>query len=311
MDKDLAVAAIDCGTNSTRLLISDFSGNTKVRLSEITRLGQGVDSSGLLDQRAINRTIDVIKKYKKIMDENNVSSFRITATSAARDASNRDDFFNPVKELLSKPPELLSGEEEGQLSFLGATAGIDNNLAPFVVVDLGGGSTEFVMETTTGKKHEFEAVSTDMGCVRITERFLHTDPPSEQELHLAFEEINFQLENVVKILPGIKSVRTLVGVAGTITTLAAINLKLDSYDPNLTHHYRLLKKDIKAIFQNMISQNRDQRSKISGLEDQRADIIIGGTAILIALMDYFGFDSCLVSESDILDGLVMSQLKDI
>src|SRR5215210_57797 len=229
------VAAVDCGTNSTRLLVTDGQGAPRARLMRITRLGQGVDASGELAPEAVDRTIEVLREYRRVMDEHGVERVRMTATSAARDAANRDVFFTRATEVVGAAPELLSGEDEARLSFLGATAELDPAEGPFLVVDIGGGSTEFAVGTTRPEG----VLSVDMGCVRITEKFLHRDPPAPEELSQALSVARDYLDDVARDVPAVLDARRFVGLAGTVTTVAAVELGLASYDPERVHHFVL------------------------------------------------------------------------
>ena len=220
-----ALAAIDCGTNSTRLLIVD-DGRTVERLMRITRLGQGVDATGRLAPEAIERTTSVLAEYREVMDQHGVERVRMTATSAARDADNREDFFVAAEHAVGVRPELLSGLEEGRLSFAGATAELDPADGPFLVVDIGGGSTEFAVGT-----EECEgAMSIDIGCVRLTEKFLDHDPPRADELSACLSVVQTYLDDVARDLPAAPAAQTFVGLAGTVSTVAAVELGLAEYD---------------------------------------------------------------------------------
>ena len=301
----MRIAAIDCGTNSTRLLVRDEADpRPLVRRMQITRLGEGVDASRRLDPTAIERTVAVLREYRAVMDELGVSSFRATATSAARDAGNREEFFAAAESALGSPPELLEGTEEGRLSFLGATAELDAVDGPFLVVDIGGGSTEFVLGTgePTG------VASIDVGCVRLTEQFLRSDPPTAEELSQAISVVRAHLDDVKRELPGAKEARRLLGLAGTVTTVAAVEIGLPNYDAERIHHFVLTRDAAEDVFRTLATERRADRIHNPGLEEGRADVIVGGAAILVAVMRHFGFDELLVSEADILDGLVMSQL---
>jgi exopolyphosphatase/guanosine-5'-triphosphate,3'-diphosphate pyrophosphatase len=301
---DAPVAAVDCGTNSTRLLVSDARGTTLERLMRITRLGQGVDAAGALVDEAVDRTLTVLREYREIMDRHGVDRVRITATSAARDADNRDEFLSAAEKVVGARPELLSGDDEARLSFLGATADLDAADGPFLVVDIGGGSTEFAVGTT-----EPEGVmSVDIGCVRLTEKYLHHDPPAPEELSQAISVVRDYLDDVAREVPGSSDARTLVGLAGTITTVAAVEMGLPSYDRERIHHFRLTRAAAEDVFRTLATETRAQRVHNPGLEEARADVIVGGTAILVAIMRAFEHDECLVSEADILDGLVRSLL---
>jgi exopolyphosphatase/guanosine-5'-triphosphate,3'-diphosphate pyrophosphatase len=297
------LAGIDCGTNSTRLLVADETGRTVERLMRITRLGQGVDATGRLAEEAIARTVAVLEEYRQVLDQHGVERVRMTATSAARDASNRDAFFSAATTAVGATPELLGGDEEARLSFLGATSDLDADDGPFLVVDIGGGSTEFAV----GSSGEPDGVlSTDIGCVRVTEKFLHSDPPAPEELSQAFDVVRGHLDDVARVIPSVAEVRRFVGLAGTVTTMAAVELGLADYDRDRIHHFVLTRAAAEDVFRTMATESRRQRVHNPGLEEARADVIVGGAIIVTAIMRYFDFAECLVSEADILDGLVLS-----
>src|SRR5438132_2230652 len=191
------VAAVDCGTNSTRLLVSDGGRQTVERLMRITRLGQGVDATGAFAPEAVGRTLDVLREFRQVMDRHGVTRVRMTATSAARDAANRDEFFDAAAGVIGVRPDLLTGDEEARLSFRGATAELDAADGPFLVVDIGGGSTEFAV----GSSEPEGVLSMDIGCVRLTEKFLHHDPPTPEELSQVISVTRDYLEDVVRELP--------------------------------------------------------------------------------------------------------------
>ena len=295
------LAAIDCGTNSTRLLISD-RGRTVDRRMVITRLGRGVDATGRLDSAAIERTIDVLRGYATAIEVHGVSALRITATSAARDASNADEFFAAAEAVVGARPELLSGAEEGELSFAGATAELAAARGPFLVVDIGGGSTECMVGTTS-----VEAVrSFDIGCVRLTERHLASDPPAPEELSNAIAEAMGWFDDLVREVPAVTAARTVVGLAGTISTVAAVEIGLAEWDRDALHHFRLTRAAIEDVFRTLATERLADRVHNPGLEPARADVIVGGCCALVALVRTLGLEELLVSESDILDGLVLS-----
>lgn len=311
------VAAIDCGTNSTRLLIATTgpSGLVTVdRRMTITRLGQGVDKTGTLDPEAVARTVEVLAGYRQVMESAGVqasaSTVRMAATSAARDASNRDEFFDAAEAALGARPELLTGNDEALLSFSGATADLDAADGPFLVMDIGGGSTEFVLGSVAadGSPEVAGSLSTDMGCVRITERFLHADPPGAEELSAALSVISLHLDDVLREIPGAPAARTLVGLAGTVSAAAAVELGLADYDRDAIHHFSLSRHAIEDVFRTVATEALADRIHNPGLERQRADVIVGGMCVLVQVMRTMGFDQCLVSEADILDGLAMSLL---
>ena len=300
------LAAIDCGTNSIRLLVGEPRGNgaftTVERLMRITRLGQGVDRTGALDPDAIARTLEVLREFRDVMDESGVPAGRVraTATSAARDASNRADFFGPAAGIVGVPLELLTGDEEGRLSYTGATNDLDPSLGPFLVVDIGGGSTEFSVDGAS--------MSVDIGCVRLTERFIASDPPAPEELHACIAVATEYVKDAVRELPGAADAATFVGLAGTVATVAAVEQGLAEYDRDRLHHFRLTHEAAEDVFRTLATESRAQRIHNPGLEEARADVIVGGCCILVAIFRQLGFAECLVSESDILDGLLLSQL---
>lgn len=297
------VAAVDCGTNSTRLLISDGT-TTLERRMVITRLGEGVDKTGKLDPAAIARVTDVLREYKTLMDAHGVTKVRATATSAARDATNRDEFFGAAETALGVVPELLSGDEEGRLSFAGATAELDPFDGPFLVVDIGGGSTELVVGSSAAEAGK----SLQIGCVRITEQFLHSDPPQPEELANAVGYVRDELEELRREIPSLDGGRVMVGLAGTVSAVAAIEQGLADYDRDKIHHFTLTKAAAEDVFRTVATEKLADRIHNPGLERERADVIVGGAIVLVAVMRVFGFKECLVSESDILDGLVASML---
>lgn len=299
------VAAIDLGTNSTRLLIADVEGRgvearvtTLDRRMAITRLGQGVDAGRRLHPDAIARVLAVLDDYGTAIREQHVERVRACATSAARDAANRDDLFDPATERIGVRPELLRGEEEAALSFLGATADLGGVGAPYLVVDIGGGSTEFVVGTDAPEG----LVSVDMGCVRITEQFLHSDPPSAEELSIAVGHVRDHLGDVEQALPGAAGC-TLVGLAGTISTMAAVEQGLAEYDRDRIHGYRLTRAAAEDVFRTLATEPAAERRHNPGLEAGRVDVIVGGVIVAVSIMRHFDFEEMLVSESDILDGI--------
>ncbi|MGH9002097.1 MAG: exopolyphosphatase [Acidimicrobiia bacterium] len=301
-------AAIDIGTNSTRLLVADAGGRegplaTLERRMTITRLGQGVNATRRLHPQAVERTLAVLGEYREILDKLGVESVRATATSAVRDATNRDDFLVPATGILGTAPQVLTGEEEGRLTFLGATAGLAEP-APYLVVDIGGGSTEFIV----GSGEPDALMSVDVGCVRLTEAYLHSDPPAPEELSQAISVVGLHLDDVDRLLPGAIDAKTLIGVAGTVTTVAAVELGLPEYDSEALHHFRLTHAAAEDVFRTLATEPAEARRHNPGLEAGRVDVIVGGAVVLVAVMRHFGFDEMLVSEADILDGLIRSQL---
>lgn len=294
------------GTNSTRLLVArphdDGSLDTLERLMTITRMGQGVGATGRLAPEAVERTLDTLRGYRTVMDAHGVEHVRVAATSAARDAANRDEFFDAVEQAVGARPELLSGVEEGRLAFRGATAELDPAQGPFLVVDIGGGSTEFIVGTT-----EVEGVmSIDVGCVRLTEKYIEHDPPQPEELAACISLTDAYLEDVQRELPASAEARTLVGLAGTVSTVAAVEIGLATYDRDRIHHFVLTHDAAEDVFRTLATEARADRIHNPGLEEARADVIVGGCCILVALFRRFGFAEMVVSESDILDGLALT-----
>jgi exopolyphosphatase / guanosine-5'-triphosphate,3'-diphosphate pyrophosphatase len=304
------LAAVDMGTNSTRLLVAESDGagaagplTTVERHMHITRLGQGVNATRRLHPDAVERTLGVLRKYRDVMDSTGVEGVRATATSAARDAANREELLGPAAEILGRPVELLSGDEEGRLTFLGATTGLDAP-APHLVVDIGGGSTEFTVGTGTPEG----TLSVDVGCVRLTEAWLHSDPPAPEELSQALSVVQAYLDDVDRDLPAAGQAQTLIGTAGTVTTVAAVEIGLAEYDPEVLHHFRLTREAAEDVFRTLATEAAADRRHNPGLEAGRVDVIVGGAAVLVAVMRHWSFEEMIVSEADILDGLIRSQL---
>jgi len=301
------IAAVDLGTNSTRLLVADVVGSGAVarvttldRRMVITRMGQRVDADRRLHPDAIDRVLAVLDEFGAAMQTHDVQRARACATSAARDAANRDELFDAAHGRLGVRPELLSGEEEAALSFLGATAELGGAGAPYLVVDIGGGSTEFV----AGSDAPEGLLSVDIGCVRITEQFLHSDPPSAEELSVAIGHVRDHLGDVDREIPTAARAKTLVGLAGTVSTMAAIEQGLAAYDRDRIHGFRLTRHAAEEVFRTLAIEPAAQRRCNPGLEPGRVDVIVGGAIVVVALLRHYGFDEMLVSESDILDGIV-------
>lgn len=300
------VAAVDCGTNSTRLLIAESGRDGHLvaleRIMRITRLGQGVDATGRLDPAAIDRTVAVLEDYRGVLDHFGVERVRMTATSAARDASNSKEFFDLAQRAIGARPELITGDEEGRLAFTGATSELDRSRGPFLVVDIGGGSTEFSYGLT-GCDSSF---SVDVGCVRMTEKYLLHDPPLAEELYSCLSVVRTHLDDVEREVPGVAEGPTLIGLAGTVSAAAAIEIGLPEYDRDRIHHFVLTKAAVEDVFRTLATESVDDRVDNPGLEPERADVIVGGLCILVAVMRKWGFAECLVSEADMLDGLAMT-----
>lgn len=301
----MRVAAIDVGTNSTRLLVAeDQAGGFRSidRRMVITRLGQGVDRSRVLAPEALDRTLRTIADYAATCGELGVDRIRVTGTSAVRDARNRDEFFEGVRKLTGSEAEVLTGEEEARATFLGTLSDLEEG-GTVVVVDIGGGSTELIVGTAEPER----LVSLDIGCVRMFEKYLETDPPSGEEIEAMRAEIDEALDTVkgeLAVPPGSR----LIGVAGTVSQLARLKVGSPVYDPDVTHHSVLSHGDVRSLSRRLVSLTIAQRKRISGLEPGRADVIVAGAGILQGVMEVFDLPEVLVSERDILDGLVMGLL---
>jgi exopolyphosphatase/guanosine-5'-triphosphate,3'-diphosphate pyrophosphatase len=299
------VAAIDVGTNSTRLLVAEEqTGGFRSldRRMTITRLGEGVNERRALSPEALKRTFLTIADYAAVCGEYAVERLRVTGTSAVRDARNRDDFFDGVERLTGQLPDLLTGEEEARTTFRGVVSDLGDG-GPILVVDIGGGSTELV----AGNDEPETLVSLDFGCVRMLEKHLHSDPPGEEEIQALRDDVTQHLAvaktNLV-VPPGAR----LVGVAGTVTQLATLKVGLPLYDPDVTHHMVLSHGDVRLLSKRLASLPYEKRRRIKGLEAGRVDVIVAGAEILVQIMEAFDAAEVLVSEKDILDGLVLGLL---
>ena len=303
-----AVAAIDCGTNSTRLLVAGADGTSLERINRITRLGENVDETGRLGREAIARTIAVLEDYRGVLDAHGVLKCRMTATSAARDASNRDEFFDAAEAAVGVRPELLDGMAEGQLSFRGALSGLPESGGPWLVVDIGGGSTELIVgiDLAAGPTG---VISMDVGCVRVTERFLTSDPPTSTQIDEARLMVRFELTKALDQVPQLEAGKKMVGVAGTVACLAAVDQEIDGSDTSLLHHYRITRRRVNEMCARLGALPARERLLVPGVEEGRADVIVGGAIVLAEVMARFGFEDFLTSESDILDGLAASLLE--
>jgi exopolyphosphatase/guanosine-5'-triphosphate,3'-diphosphate pyrophosphatase len=303
----MRVAAIDCGTNSIRLLVADVVDNRLLdvrRRMEIVRLGQGVDRTGRIDREALRRTLTTLQSYAAEIEQLDVERVRMVATSATRDASNRNAFVAGVREILGIEPEIITGDEEAALSFIGATRELATG-SPFLVVDIGGGSTEFVLGATA----VIASVSVDIGCVRLTERHLRDDPPTEQQVAAAAADVDSGLEAVWAVVP-VGEARTLVGLAGSVTTVAAMALELPAYDEDRIHHARVSQMDVIRVSERLLAMSHHERAKLPFMHPGRVDVIAAGALLLARLMRRFKFPEVLVSEHDILDGIAWSLVGD-
>lgn len=299
--------AIDIGTNSVRLLVAEREGKgwrTLKRCVEITRLGRAVDKTKYLDSQAISRTIKVVVKFKRILDEYKVAKFKIVATSAAREAKNIAEFASLVTEKTGCGLEVLTGSQEAKLTFRGAV-GTENSVATrgkVVVVDIGGGSTEFIVGQD---QNVIYLSSVDIGSVRLTEKYIKHDPPQNHELEEVKRHIRTETESVFKEIKKQKPQRV-VGVAGTVTTLAAVKEELEVYNSEKIHGYLLTQRDIGILLDKFTALKLTDRRRLAGLDPRRADVIIAGTLIMQEILTGLGFEEVIVSEKDILDGLVSS-----
>jgi exopolyphosphatase/guanosine-5'-triphosphate,3'-diphosphate pyrophosphatase len=331
--KSLRLASIDIGTNSTRLLVADCDGERTVTLDRrmtITRLGQGVDETRRLSPAAMERTEAALRTCRAVIDVLHPRGVRAAATSVLRDSENGREFLDSAGAIIGRRPEVLSGEFEARLSYAGAVSDLRDNVVSggVLVFDIGGGSTELIVGQlyTRGSPREngstassdagsgwrsarVRVVSVDVGCVRMSERFLSTDPPSPAALSQMESYITGQLEPALDKLLA-QPVSCAVGLAGTVTTLSGIKLGLHEYDTERIHHSSLSRLDVEGIYRRLASVNVEERKRLMGLEPGRADIIVGGAAVLLAIMELAGLEEILVSEKDILDGLVLDLYRD-
>ncbi|MFF9638004.1 exopolyphosphatase [Streptomyces bacillaris] len=308
------VAAVDCGTNSIRLLVADADPATGSfteldRRMTIVRLGQGVDRTGRLAPEALERTFAACREYAAVIGELGAERVRFVATSASRDAENSADFVAGVRDILGVEPEVITGDQEAQLSFDGATkelTGGDHLAKPYLVVDIGGGSTEFVL----GSDEVAAARSVDIGCVRMTERHLTedgtvVDPPTHDRVAAVRKDIEAALDVAAATVP-LTEAATLVGLAGTVTTIAGIALELTAYDSEAIHHSRVTRGQVRAITERLLQSTHEERAAIPVMHPGRVDVIAAGALVLLAVMERTGAHEVVVSEHDILDGIAWS-----
>ncbi|MEU7501666.1 exopolyphosphatase [Streptomyces griseofuscus] len=308
------VAAIDCGTNSIRLLVADADPATGElvdldRRMTIVRLGQGVDRTGRLAPEALERTFAACREYAAIIKEHGAERLRFVATSASRDAENREDFVRGVLDILGVEPEVITGDQEAEFSFTGATrelTGRTDLARPYLVVDIGGGSTEFVV----GDEKVRAARSVDIGCVRMTERHLvHggevSDPPTEEQIAAIRADIEAALDLAEQTVP-LRDARTLVGLAGSVTTVSAIAQDLPDYDSARIHHSRVSRARVREITEHLLHSTHAERATIPSMHPGRVDVIGAGSLVLLAIMERTGAEEVVVSEHDILDGIAWS-----
>ena len=301
------VAAIDCGTNSIRLLIADISGGKfkeVLRDMEIVRLGQGVDENKSFHPDAINRTLAAVEKFQNQLAGKGVEKIRFCATSATRDAANRDLFIDGVRQILGVEVEVIPGEEEARLSFNGATKELLQSDAPFLVVDIGGGSTEFVY----GNKEVEFAKSVDIGCVRMSERHLKSQPVEMSQVAQAIIDIDKAIAQAAAVVP-ISTAKTLVAVAGTATTIAAAALELETYDRYAIHLSRIPAEKVHKVSAAFQAMTKSEISKLGFMHPGRVDVITAGSLVLSRVMAATGATEFVASESDILDGMAWSLIN--
>jgi exopolyphosphatase/guanosine-5'-triphosphate,3'-diphosphate pyrophosphatase len=297
-------AGIDCGTNSIRLLVGEVEDGRLTDLHRemrVVRLGQGVDRTGRLAADALERTRVALADYKRIIDELGAPPVRMVATSATRDAANRADFVAMVQATLGAEPEVITGTEEAELSFTGAVAGLPGVVGELLVADIGGGSTELVR----GPSHPLRSFSMDVGCVRMTERHLHDDPPTPSQVEATIADLQDALREAARHVP-LDDGATLVGVAGTVTTIAAIALGLDRYDPDAIHGATISTQQVEDVTDRLLGMAHAERAALPVMHPGRVDVIGGGALVLRTLMRTCKVDAVVASEHDILDGIVLS-----
>ena len=302
----MRVAAIDCGTNSIRLLIADVDESTGmltdvVRTMRVVRLGEGIDRTGEFSTGALERTFAACDEYARLLALHGGPALRFVATSATRDARNRGAFIAGVRARLGVEPDVIAGTEEAALSFLGAVRGLPPELLtlPVLVVDIGGGSTEFVL----GESLPSHSISIDVGCVRMTERHLRSDPPTVEEIARVEADLAAALDVAASAVP-VGDARTLVGVAGSVTTVAAMALRLTEYDPSALHGAVVTLAQVEQVTAELLTMTRAERAALPFMHEGRVDVIGGGAMVLRALMRAYDQHAVIASETDILDGIV-------
>lgn len=303
------MAAIDCGTNAIRLLIASVDGDgalhEALREMRIVRLGEGVDATGAFGEAALARTFAACDEYADLIASHRVRAVRFAATSASRDVSNRAAFIAGVQARLGVAPEVISGTEEAELSFLGAVRGLRQvPPTPVLVVDIGGGSTEFVLGSREDDSWRLaDSMSVNVGCVRMTERHLHGDPPTGEEIARVEADLSLALDHVQARLP-IEQAAGVVGLAGTVTTVAAMAMDLEAYDAELLHGAVITAEQVSDVTGRLLAMSRRQRAALPFMHPGRVDVIAGGAMVLAAIMERTGRAEVIVSECDLLDGIV-------
>ena len=301
------VAAIDIGTNSTNLLIVDRDGRTLERRVTVTRLGQNVDQTRTLSPEAIERTMNCLSTYRELLDQYDSPHLRIVASSASRDALNREQFFDQAEKVLGVRPELVSGEDEARLAYRGCTSHLVPDPNGHLIIDIGGGSTELIV----GTSQLLQAHSIDVGAVRITERHLRHDPPQPEELLNAIGEVQDLFDDVLRMNPSIKDVQQIIGTAGTIVTVAAIEIGQQVFDANELQGFQLTRDAIEDVFRTLATEPLVDRRHNPGLPPERADVIVGGCCVLVALMRALDAQELIVSTHNILDGVCAELLNNL
>lgn len=298
-------AVVDIGTQSTRLLVSDGRRDL-LRTSVVTHLGRGVKEHRCFDPESLRATLAVLTDFRRQADEQGATRWRAISTESVRLAQDPDAFLVPAAQALGVAPEMVSGQEEGTLSFAGATAKLDRSTGPFVTVDLGGGSTEFAV----GTKSCDGVFSAPFGATVLTEAYLGTDPPSPAELSSALSIVAYHLDDVVRDLPGVPGANRFLGLGGTFTTMAAVEIGLDRYDRDVVNGFALTRAAAEDVFRTLVTETQGQRIENPGLPPERARTIVGGACAVVGLMRFFALDHITVSDDDLLDGLV-ARLLDI
>lgn len=301
------VAGIDCGTNSIRLLVAELDGSGLSELDRqmrVVRLGEGVDRTGRLAPQAIERTRVALADYAAVIEKFGVERVRMVATSASRDAANAEDFRAMVREVLGAEPEVITGLDEAQLSFAGAAAGLPALPDPVLLADIGGGSTELVLGSSAGRTVR-AAHSMDVGCVRMTERHLRSDPPAPAEIEATLADLRAALRRAAGDVP-LAEARSFVGVAGTVTTIAAIALELPAYDPQAIHGSVIGYPVVAEVTERLLGMTHQQRAALPVMHPGRVDVIGGGALVLRTVMEFAEVAEVVVSEQDILDGIALS-----
>ena len=295
------VAAIDIGTNSTNLLIRDDAGRYD-RITTVTRLGQGVSRTGMLDTAAIERTLDALRRYRTLLDRETMQQVSVVGTSASRDATNRDEFFDAAEAVIGVRPQLLSGEDEGRVAYTGAVSGLGPFDGSHLVFDIGGGSTELMVADHEGLR---AVTSLNIGALRLRESELHHDPPRPEELTNAIGIVHDELDDAIRAIPDIVDAGTIIGLGGTVSTVARV--ELGRSDAEL-HGIILSRLAVEDVFRTLATESLADRVHNPGLSADRADIIVGGCCVLVAILRKLQADSMIVSKRGVLDGLTTRAL---